>query len=183
MGRVQISKERMIRFRNGEHLCGKCKQYKSLSEFYKCKENTLGLRFECKQCAKERWVSPKYSFKKAQLNYSLKTYWVTIMGGKCQRCGYNEFNSGLEFHHVNPNKKIAHPYKAINTNNKQKAASELDKCCLLCSNCHRTYEAGRWEGHFVKADFGYTLESHWLTEPLELVEVYNKPSQLTMVLE
>ena len=35
-------------------VCNKCKEHKSLSEFYKDKKNKDGFRYECKLCAKKR---------------------------------------------------------------------------------------------------------------------------------
>lgn len=58
-------------------------------------------------------------------------------GKCCTKCGYNKYNGALDFHHKNPNEKdfmiseIRHKY--INKKHKK----ELDKCELLCGNCHR----------------------------------------------
>ena len=35
-------------------VCNKCKEHKSLSEFYKDKKNKDGFRYECKLCVKKR---------------------------------------------------------------------------------------------------------------------------------
>ena len=48
----------------------------------------------------------------------------------------------LEFHHLDPTKKdfsISH-LKRFTFN--QIVTSELDKCILVCSNCHREIHAG-----------------------------------------
>lgn len=56
-------------------------------------------------------------------------------GGKCQKCGYSKCQRALTFHHLDPTAKefgIADPknrsFEAIK--------DELDKCMLLCMNCH-----------------------------------------------
>ena len=60
----------------------------------------------------------------------------------CEKCGYNECNSSLDFHHLNKNKKdfmIGEIY--ITYNNIEdlsvKISEELNKCIVLCKNCHK----------------------------------------------
>lgn len=59
-------------------------------------------------------------------------------GGKCECCGYNKNLSALEFHHRNPEEKsFGIDIKAFANTNIGKLKEELDKCDLLCSNCHK----------------------------------------------
>lgn len=60
---------------------------------------------------------------------------VTYKGGKCERCGYNKSMRALEFHHINPSEKDF-GISDILTKNIQSLKDEVDKCMLLCSNCH-----------------------------------------------
>ena len=62
-------------------------------------------------------------------------------GGKCQICGYNKCSTALEFHHIDPSKK-KFGVKSGNTHSWDILKIEVDKCILLCSNCHREVEAG-----------------------------------------
>jgi hypothetical protein len=88
----------------------------------------------------------------------LKRVMVDLAGGHCQRCGYQEFLSALEFHHVDPETKQATPAFAIRSGNFEIAYEELDKCVLLCRNCHMALEAFDWEPIFVKRDgLGWTI--------------------------
>ena len=62
---------------------------------------------------------------------------VSYKGRKYEKCNYNKSISALEFHHLNPNQKeftISH--KRSYTFNED-IKKELDKCTLLCANCHR----------------------------------------------
>lgn len=61
---------------------------------------------------------------------------VKYKGGKCIKCGYNKYIGALEFHHINQDEK---DFEISNGNCKSwdKIIIELDKCILLCSNCHR----------------------------------------------
>ena len=60
---------------------------------------------------------------------------IKLKGGQCSICGYKKNISVLEFHHLDPGKKefnFAHKSKIT-----IKVLEELDKCILVCSNCHR----------------------------------------------
>lgn len=61
---------------------------------------------------------------------------IEYKGGKCQICGYNKCNNALEFHHVDPSKKDFHISKNMNKS-WEKIKNEIDKCVLVCANCHR----------------------------------------------
>jgi hypothetical protein len=61
---------------------------------------------------------------------------VTYKGGKCQRCGYNNCLAALEFHHRNPKYK-KETIGLWDRPTWKRLKRELDKCDLLCANCHR----------------------------------------------
>jgi hypothetical protein len=65
-----------------------------------------------------------------------KLKFIEYKGGKCERCGYNKCQGSLEFHHKDGNKdgKVFSHLYCIKF---ERAIKELDKCELLCSNCHR----------------------------------------------
>lgn len=74
-------------------------------------------------------------YKKRALKHKLIEY----KGGKCERCGYNKCEGALQFHHIDPTLKeftLSH----INLNDTnfafEKVINEIDKCELLCANCH-----------------------------------------------
>lgn len=58
-------------------------------------------------------------------------------GGKCEICGYHKCLSALELHHKDPNQKSF----SISTNRKRlsKIKNEVDKCILICANCHKEH--------------------------------------------
>lgn len=62
---------------------------------------------------------------------------VDYKGGRCVSCGYNNCLSALEFHHINPGEKELYNSHWTFERNKK----ELDKCILLCANCHREKHA------------------------------------------
>lgn len=68
--------------------------------------------------------------------YKAKLKSVEYLGGKRVKCGYNKHIAALEFHHIDPSNK---DYLIGDLKNRkwEKIVKELDKCVLLCSNCHR----------------------------------------------
>lgn len=59
---------------------------------------------------------------------------VEYKGGKCEKCGYDKFLQALEFHHLDPKEKdFTISGKSWSF---EKLKTEVDKCILLCSNCH-----------------------------------------------
>lgn len=59
---------------------------------------------------------------------------VALKGGKCCICGYSKSIRALHFHHVDPTTKkftLSHGIHAWAT-----VLAELEKCILVCSNCH-----------------------------------------------
>jgi len=61
---------------------------------------------------------------------------VEYKGGSCIQCGYNQHIAALEFHHTNPNEKEFN-FGDVKNRKWETIKQELDKCVLLCSNCHR----------------------------------------------
>lgn len=66
---------------------------------------------------------------------AIKKMLIEYKGGKCERCGYNKSMRALEFHHLDPSEKDFGISKQINRNIDD-LKKEVDKCILLCSNCH-----------------------------------------------
>ena len=70
---------------------------------------------------------------------ALKHKLIEYKGGKCQKCGYNKCEGALQFHHRNPEEK-EFSLSQINLNDTEitlnKIIQEIDKCDLLCANCH-----------------------------------------------
>lgn len=65
-----------------------------------------------------------------------------LAGGCCKVCGYNKCGDALEFHHIDPTKKLFRISAAVSESITPRLLEEINKCILLCSNCHREYHAG-----------------------------------------
>lgn len=99
-----------------------CKTH-GLTDFAKRTNN----RWRCKKCAVESVQKRREAVKKMAVEYK---------GGECQRCGYKKYIGALEFHHINGDKEFGIGNKG-HTKSWEKIKKELDKCILLCSNCHK----------------------------------------------
>ena len=67
-----------------------------------------------------------------------KYEYILRRGGKCEYCGYNKNLAALEFHHRNPEEKeFQVDARAFSNHSLEKLERELEKCSLLCANCHR----------------------------------------------
>lgn len=86
----------------------------------------------CKKCNSESATKAKQNRKKKCVEYK---------GGKCERCGYSKCVNALEFHHKNPNEKDFNISTFGYRMSFEELKSELDKCILLCANCHREVHA------------------------------------------
>lgn len=89
-------------------------------------------------------ISPVEKRNKRALTYknqriSDKHEIIMCMGGKCQKCGYNKNLTALELHHIDPYTKDFEINSSTIKELKRlgKLQEELDKCILLCANCHR----------------------------------------------
>ncbi|MEY4334992.1 MAG: hypothetical protein RLZZ196_3742 [Bacteroidota bacterium] len=105
--------------------CSECKILLNNENGYWRKNKSIWSS-KCKQCTSKqdnRWRNNK---QKA----------VEYKGGKCQHCGYNKCIDALEFHHTDPSTKNEN-FSNIKLKKWETQKQELDKCILLCSNCHR----------------------------------------------
>lgn len=89
--------------------------------------------YRCMRCRQER-VSEWRRRSKRKL--------VQASGGACARCGCDECQAALQFHHLVP----ADMEFGISRGGVTRAFAELkeesEKCVLLCANCHAEIEAG-----------------------------------------
>jgi len=59
---------------------------------------------------------------------------IVYKGGGCALCGYSKSVRALQFHHIDPREKDFTISSGVRSWHKTRA--ELDKCVLLCANCH-----------------------------------------------
>ena len=69
--------------------------------------------------------------------WAIKREFVDKKGGCCEKCGYDNCLAALTFHHIDENtKEYTLDIGSIQRYKKELLEKELDKCQLLCFNCH-----------------------------------------------
>lgn len=108
------------------------------TEIRKCKKHGETIHtfrdnwWRCNKCSVEHVQKRRFVLKEKAVQYK---------GGKCQCCGYNKYLGALEFHHIQPSEKNFGISSKGYTKSWEKVKNELDKCILVCSNCHKEIHA------------------------------------------
>lgn len=126
---VNGSNKRAIRKPHCQH-CGT----KTSKNFY------YGRKSCCNKCWSKKH-NAAFTPRRRERRTTLKYAAVQAKGGCCQKCGYRKNLAALQFHHPDRAYKhedwhmlfrqVAHSSKHIKT-----LAAQLEKCELLCANCH-----------------------------------------------
>jgi len=125
-------------------ICTKCKEEKPTSDFcWKNKEKKI-LHSNCKVC--QRKAKRDYYKRNSKEEYKrvkkrrdkiakwFKNYKSTL---ECEKCGANHI-AVITFHHKNPNNKENNITTMVSDgHSKENIKKEIDKCQVLCANCHR----------------------------------------------
>jgi hypothetical protein len=121
--KTRNERQRTAKYKASRKECSRCKTTKDRNQFYIMSNRPHPY---CKTCYNLYVVEQTNVNKRRALDYK---------GNKCSQCGYNKYSGALVFHHLDPKKKEFAIVKL-----KHKAWSvikeELDKCVLLCANCH-----------------------------------------------
>jgi thioredoxin 1 len=128
--------------------CLKCKQDKEDSEFHKNKTKKDGLQSYCKPCLNEAVIGHyrnnlDYRNKQRSRFIAIKArvdeYKENLNG--CP-CGEKDIVC-LDFHHVNSDKDLAIGTMVSRGYHWDRILKEIEKCLLVCANCHRKIHAGK----------------------------------------
>ena len=121
--------------------CSKCGEVKPVSEFNKNDTKKDGLQTHCKECVK-KYKQKHYSENKKYYIDKAKEYKQKCRENlnlfksslKCSICGESRWWV-LDFHHLDPTEKENNISNLIES--PKKLQKELEKCIVVCSNCHR----------------------------------------------
>ena len=132
-----------------EKLCAKCTTVYSIDSF---KSRSGRLYSNCSTCRSKKSRADYKESRKTHLDRrAIKSQLLLQFGTQCERCGYNEFDSALEFHHRNPRTKDSQVSQLIgqyavtpSEDNWERLTAEASKCDIYCSNCHQALHANDW---------------------------------------
>lgn len=128
--------------------CTKCNIEKDLNQFRKDKSKRDGYVSHCKECQRSYYkaaYTEKYVDKYKDQNKIRRDGNAALLleykrSCSCVKCGETE-PVCLDFHHVDPTQKDFGIGAAMGRN-WTKILEEIEKCIVVCSNCHRKIHAG-----------------------------------------
>lgn len=169
-------------------VCSKCGKELPLTAeyFHRDKYKPSGFKPECKDCNRKRWEENKDRYNARAKEYyrenieyfrnrtrsdrtrsdyprenktKKKRRAVNRLGGACECCGVTGPLTILQFHHRDPKTKLGN-WGWMSTQDELVRNAELDKCSLLCANCHFGYHSGfveydEWSGYKWKEPLEY----------------------------
>ena len=122
--------------------CAHCGIVKNIREFTRKKSSKDGFNSSCKICTREIVRKHYYKNRKYYINKSKKTklkfnkyIWELKKDKGCYLCN-NKNPYLLDFHHI---KKREKKYTISKIVTYKRLALEIDKCILLCRNCHAEF--------------------------------------------
>lgn len=127
-------------------ICSKCGIEKLITDYHKNGFDSQGnqkYRGYCKECA----------CKTESARYKAKQQFVNSQKKECLKCGEKR-EYVLDFHHKDPNVKEFTIGKT-GTRTVELLQQEIDKCVVLCANCHREF-------HYLEKNNGISLDEYLL---------------------
>jgi ribosomal protein L44E len=73
--------------------------------------------------------------KRSSMKKEWKAYKATLY---CTKCGFNH-TAALDFHHIDPSNKTGSVNQLVSDGRFKAAFEEMEKCIVLCANCHRIH--------------------------------------------
>jgi len=142
----------VVKDRDGFRTCNKCSVEKPLDlNNYRTTRDGNGkdyFRRGCKECEKGYWEARnkrKWQQQKIKIQ-ELRDSLVEYAGGKCAICKKKYSTCVYDFHHIDPETKSYNISTMIGSfgsaEKEEDLHNEVDKCLLLCSNCHRELHWG-----------------------------------------
>ena len=91
-------------------------------------------RIYCEDCVPAGLSNTESAKLRARL---LKHKLIQYKGNQCEICGYNKCEGALQFHHLDPTEKdFTISQKNLGLTGLDTFYKEVDKCILVCANCH-----------------------------------------------
>lgn len=125
-------------------ICSKCGRELPLTEYHKNGFDRQGrqkYRGYCKDCANNI----------ERIRYKKKKQFIDNQKEKCAKCGESR-TYVLDYHHKDSNEKDFTIGK-VKKGSLDLIQKEIDKCVVLCANCHREF-------HYLEKEQNMTLEEY-----------------------
>ncbi len=137
-------------------VCVVCNEEKPITKFDKTPNRQDGRAITCRRCKQGRRPdeTKRHWAKSARRNHAglklsqtkRKLQLLQYRGGQCVDCGLKPSDDWpvncFDFHHRDPNQKVSNVGNLIQKPLKAETFHEVDKCDILCANCHRRRHAG-----------------------------------------
>jgi len=119
-----------------KNILGKWDKAKSLANLNKCDSTKEHTKPKCINIPDEKWNSFSTKTKR---KYKRRAFFAKDKISKgCQECGYNDRAVSLDYHHTNSeNKEMSVAERITRGHSKKNIREEVEKCRVLCANCHR----------------------------------------------
>jgi len=133
---------------NSQRECKRCNKSKPLSEFNKRGDGRGGgYNSYCRVCdreySREHYQKNKEYYRKKRLREQQKVR-AKLREYKsecaCEICG-EDHPDVLDFHHKSAEEKDGHISRLASSRGWSRVLKEIEKCQVLCSNCHRKLHA------------------------------------------
>lgn len=66
---------------------------------------------------------------------------LEYLGCECKACGFSKYKTALDIHHLDPSQKDDN-FASMRGWSWERIQKELDKCIILCRNCHSAVHNG-----------------------------------------
>lgn len=141
--------------------CSKCQQNKNLEEFNKNSSKKDGLNNQCKDCNKESCKNyynanresekKRISSKSNSIRIRNRNFILNLLkNSSCKDCNNSDYRV-LEFDHLPIFKKDNNISSLIHSSHSlEKIKEEINKCEIVCANCHRIRTINRDKKNYRK---------------------------------
>lgn len=124
----ELDKIRKKRYRNKRPELGRI----AARKYYHANKEEAAERAKAWRLANKEYVLVKQREDKRKRKLEAIDY----LGNRCWSCNEQFHPAIFEFHHLDPSTKDRDPSKMLSLS-WARLTAELDKCALLCANCHR----------------------------------------------
>ncbi len=130
--------------------CTKCLQWKDEANFYPRHNSNKAPRTQCKACELQKRQQNRQPVlytdserSRSQQRHLAQDQWIDSVkqANPCAVCGESAIEC-LDFHHVDTTTKLFR-LNAVHRRGAVVVWREVNKCCLLCANCHRKVHTRR----------------------------------------